>query len=71
MSKAEYSEMEKRLRSDTALMEKKYRKAKKLIRQYQHRYCMFQHWCCKATTERAVPFLLVSGSGPLKGEANV
>jgi len=38
MSKVEYSEMEKQLRSDTALMEKKYRKAKKLIREYQHRY---------------------------------
>ena len=38
MSRAEYSEMEKQLRSDTALIEKKYRKAKKLIREYQHRY---------------------------------
>jgi len=38
-SKVEYSELEKQLRSDTALMEKKYRKAKKLIREYQHRCC--------------------------------
>ena len=63
MSKAEHSEMEKRLRSDTALMEKKYRKAKKLIREYQHRYCMCQYWCWRASVKGTVPYTQESGTG--------